>query len=178
MDDIRTPLPERPLKFLDQVRLSMRQQGLSLKTEKTYVYWIRFYIHYHGKRHPNELGVGDVEQFLTWLAQQRNVAVNTQRIALNALIFLYQRFLQIELGRLKFDFARHNRRAPVVFSHTEAMSVIENLENPYRLMAQLLYGAGLRLNECLRLRLKDLDFDRFQFCVRDGKGGKDRLLQK
>ena len=175
MDDVRGPLPAKPTRLLDQLRAEVRRRGMSYQTEKSYLYWAKYYIRFHQRKHPMEMGAMEIDAFLSYLSEQRNVSVNTQRIALNAIIFLYKKFLRQDVGELNFNYARRTRRAPVVFSHEEAMGVIEQMINPYRLMAELLYGAGLRLNECLSLRVKDLDFDQLQICVREGKGNKDRF---
>lgn len=175
MDDIRPTLPVKPVRLLDQVRLLIRQKSLSYSTEKTYLYWIKYFIRFNERRHPNDMGNAEIEHFLNFLAVDQQVSASTQRTALNALVFLYRQFLHKEVEGLVYDFSRQSRRAPVVFTHEEAMKVIEFLSEPYRLMAELLYGSGLRLNECLRLRIKDLDIAQGQITVRDGKGGKDRF---
>ena len=175
MDDIRQPLPVNPVRLMDQLRKEIRQRGMSYQTEKTYLYWVRYYIRFHNKQHPSTMGAAEIDTFLSYLSERRNVSVNTQRIALNAIIFLYKKHLNQEVGKLKYTGARRSKRVPVVFSHNEAMNVIESLSDPYRLMTELLYGAGLRLNECLSLRIKDLDFEQLQICVRNGKGNKDRF---
>ncbi|MGS2724223.1 integron integrase [Porticoccus sp. GXU_MW_L64] len=175
MDDIRPSLPQKPTKFLDQLSLEIRRRGLSLQTERTYLHWAKYYINFHKKRHPRDMGAAEVESFLSYISEQRSVAVGTQQVALNALVFLYKRFLGVELGRLKFSYARQPRRAPAVLSHAEVVSILSLLKSPHKLMVQLLYGSGLRLNECLNLRIKDLDFDQKQICVREGKGLKDRF---
>ena len=175
MDDVRHPLPQKPVRLMDQLRQEIRQRGMSYQTEKTYLYWIRYYIRFNQRQHPASMGATEIDAFLSYLSERRNVSVNTQRIALNAIVFLYKKHLGQEIGKLKFTGARRSRRVPVVFSHGEAMNVINTLTDPYRLMTELLYGAGLRLNECLSLRIKDLDFEQLQICVRNGKGNKDRF---
>lgn len=174
MKDVPISLPAAPTRFMDRLRAFIRTEGLSYTTEKTYVQWIRQFILFHQKRHPDEMGTSEVKAFLDHLVLSRNVSVNTQRTALNALVFLYKRFLERELGNVAMVKAKRNRRIPVVFSHQEAMDLIQRLEGPYRLIAQVLYGAGLRLNEALRLRVMDVDFSMSMILVRDGKGGKDR----
>lgn len=158
-----------------RLREVIRTRHYSRRTEKTYWYWIRFFIRFHGLKHPAELGEREVQAFLTWLATERNVAVATQNQALNALVFLYRHVLGTPLGEIG-DVVRPKRprRIPVVFTHDEAMQVIRALPSPFSLMASLMYGAGLRVTECARLRLKDLDFDRRLLVIRDGKGQKDR----
>ena len=162
--------------FLQAVREFMAVRRYSLRTVDSYLYWIRFYILFHGKRHPSELPVEAVERFLTYLAVERNVAASTQAIALNALAFLYEKYLQKPLGDIG-DFRRSMRqpKLPVVLTHIEVRALLERLEGAHRLMVALLYGSGLRRIELLRLRVKDVDFDNLQIQVWGGKGGKHRL---
>lgn len=159
----------------EQFRSVMRLNHYSIRTEKSYWYWIRYFIRFHGMRHPLELGTSDVNAFLSWLATDRQVAAATQNLALNAIVFLYARVLEQPLGEIG-DVVRVRRppRLPTVLSHQEAMSIIEQLPQPYCLLASLMYGAGLRVVESSRLRLKDIDFRNQTIVVRDGKGGKDR----
>ena len=180
MDDVQIPLPARPVRFLDQLRAFIRLDGKTYATEQTYVYWATQFIRFHHKRHPRELGAEHVEAYLSFLALRRNAAPSTQKTALNALVFLYNRFLQQPLGDLSFKYARKPERIPAVFTHDEAMQIINLLAMPYRLMAQLMYGSGLRISEVVRLRVKDVDFQMNYLVVRNGKGGKDRttLLPK
>lgn len=159
----------------EQVRQVIRVGRYSRRTEKTYWYWIRYFIRFHGLRHPATMAEPEVGAFLTWLATERNVAAATQDQALNALVFLYRHVLEQPLGDIgAVTRARRPQRLPVVLNHHEAMAVIERLRPPYRLLASLMYGAGLRVTEAARLRVKDLDFSRRTITVRDGKGGKDR----
>lgn len=159
----------------DQFRAVIRVNRYSIRTEKSYWYWIRYFIRYHGMRHPRDMGPQEVNDFLTWLAVQRNVAAATQAQALNALVFLYAKVLDKPLGEIGSVIrSKKPRRLPVVLSHEEAMRTISRLEAPYRLLASLMYGAGLRVTEACRLRVKDLDFDQQVITVRDGKGAKDR----
>lgn len=174
MEDIPLPIPTENPRFLDQLRAYIRTQGLALKTEKTYLHWIVRYIRYHKLKHPDHLGRSDVEAFLSDLALRRNVSQATQRTALNALAFLYNRFLNQPLGELSWRGARNNPRIPTVFTHREAMAVIAKLPSPYALMARIMYGGGLRVSECTRLRVNDVDFDLGTIIIRDGKGNKDR----
>lgn len=155
----------------------MRTRRYSLQTEKTYIYWIKKYILFHQVRHPKEMGAAEVSMFLTHLAVDENVAATTQNQAMFALLFLYKEILNIELTPLggKFTAAKKSSRVPVVLTREEVSSVLAHLSGVNWLMANLLYGAGLRLKECLRLRVKDLDFGYKQVIVRDGKGGKDRF---
>ena len=154
----------------------MRLRHYSLRTEQTYVDWIRQFILFHGKRHPTDLGEVEISAFLTHLAADRKVAASTQNQALSALLFLDQQFLQRKIGFLdNVERAKRPVKLPVVLTKPEAQAVIGHLSGTYRLMANLLYGSGLRLMECVRLRIKDLDFGYGQIAVRDGKGGKDRV---
>ena len=148
---------------------------MSLRTEHTYVGWIRRFIHYHGIRHPNEMGATEVVEFLTYLAVERDVAAPTQNQALSALVFLYREVLGRELVGLDGAVrARTSRRLPVVMTREEVRDILGHLDGDYALIGGLLYGAGLRLLECLRLRVKDLDPARHQIIVRQGKGDRDR----
>jgi integron integrase len=174
MDDVRTPLAEKPARFLDQLRVLMRQQQLAYPTEKTYLHWIRKFIRFHGRRHPKDMGAAEVDEFLSWLASHRQVAPATQAIALNALIYMYRHQLGNDLGTLHFRRARPQRRVPQVLTHAEAMSLIERMHQPMRLAVQILYGSGLRQAECLSLRIQDIDFGMNEIIIRHGKGGKDR----
>jgi len=173
--DIRTPISPQSTRFLDRLRNFIRLRGLAYKTEKTYVFWIKRFIRFHGRKHPEAMGSGEVEAFLSHLVLQANVSVATQRVALNALIFLYREFLGTPLEELQYEAARKPKKLPVVFSADEARRVIACLEGEYKLIAMLLYGAGLRISEALRLRIKDIDFGMQQLIVRKGKGGKDRI---
>lgn len=180
MDDIRTPLPVSPTKFLDQVRKFIRIDGKSYSTENVYVYWIKQFILFHNKVHPRDMGKSEVTAYLTHLSATRDASANTQKLALNALMFLYNRFLQQPIEKLEFKYARKANRTPTVFTHEEALNIISKMVMPYKLMAQLMYGGGLRVNEVLRLRVKDVDFSMGYIVIRDGKGFKDRttLLPK
>jgi integron integrase len=167
--------PHKP-KFLEQVRRALRLRHYSLRTEQTYLDWIRQFILFHGKRHPEEMGETEISAFLTHLAADRKVAASTQNQALSALLFLYQQFLQRRLGFLdNVERARRPAKLPVVLTKPEAQAVIGHLSGTYRLMTNLLYGSGLRLMECVRLRVKDLDFGYRQLTVRDEKGGRERV---
>jgi integron integrase len=168
-------MKDHPPKLLDQVRHTLRRRHYALRTEKTYVNWIKRFILFHHKKHPREMNTTEIEQFLTHLAVKDHVAPSTQNQALAALLFLYQQVLQQELDR-PVDAARAKKpaRLPVVMNKDETNRVIAHLPDSYQLMAQLLYGSGLRLMECVRLRVKDVHFDRCQIMVRSGKGNKDR----
>ncbi len=163
--------------LLNQVRDIIRTRHYSLQTEKTYIYWMKKYIYFHGVRHPKEMGANEVSAFLTHLAVNKNVAATTQNQAMFALLFLYKEALGVELEQLggKFTSAKQTTRVPVVLTREEVAAVLSHLSGVNWIMANLLYGAGLRLKECLRLRVKDLDFGYKQITVRDGKGGKDRF---
>ena len=174
----RTPPPVSPPapRLLDQVRREIRVRHYSLRTEATYVAWVRRYIRFHGKRHPRELGPDAIRRFLSHLANEGNVAASTQNQALNALVFLYREVLRIDPGQFgEFDRAKRPPRLPTVLTRDEVDAVLSGLQAPWHLMALLMYGAGLRLMETLRLRIKDVDFGYLQIVVRDGKGAKDRV---
>jgi integron integrase len=172
--EARPPEPAKP-RLLDRVREILRTRHYSHRTEEAYVAWIRRYIFFHGKRHPAELGAPEVTRFLSSLAVERRVAASTQNQALSALLFLYRDALGVELPWLD-DVVRAKRpeRLPVVLTRDEVRAVIERLSGTPRLMACLLYGAGLRVLECCRLRVQDVDFGTNQIVVRGGKGDKDR----
>jgi integron integrase len=173
------PLPVAPQsgkpKLLDQVRQLLRLRHYSLRTEEAYLGWMRRYILFHGKRHPRELDEKDISAFLSSLALQGKVAASTQNQALSALLFLYKEVLGRELAFIG-GVVRVKRppKLPVVLAPAEVRAVLAQLNGQYRLMAELLYGSGLRLLECLRLRIKDVDFQYLHIVVRDSKGGKDR----
>ena len=160
--------------FMEMVRGEIRLRGYSLRTEKSYLFWIKQYILFHQKRHPTDMGNSEVKQFLTWLAVKRHVAVNTQKVALNALAFLYQKVLKQELGELGFSLATKQRHLPSVLTPIEVAMIFQHLHERDRLIVELLYASGLRITEALRLRVQDIDFDHFSICVRDAKGNKDR----
>jgi integron integrase len=169
------------MKLLDQVRHVLRLKHYSYRTEQSYVAWIVRYIRYHGIRHPNTMGVAQIEQFLSHLAMERHVGASTQNQAFNALLFLYKDVLQIELGNISALRAQRHRRAPTVLSREEIGEFLTALDKlpttePYALMARLMYGSGLRLMECCRLRVKEVDLQRGQITVRCGKGDKDRWV--
>ncbi len=166
--------------FLNEIRRHIRQQGMSMRTEKTYLYWIKFYIRYHKLAHPTDLGDAHVTQFLSYLANDRHVAINTQKTALNALAFLYNQFLKRPLGDLGFQYAKQGRRMPVVLSMNEVANILGYMNARDRLLFSILYGSGLRISECLRLRVKDIDFNKSSIIVCNSKGNKDRktLLSK
>jgi integron integrase len=169
---------ERPSgpKLLDQVRHSIRARHYSRRTENTYVHWIRRFIVFHNKLHPATMGAREIAAFLTELATRQHVSASTQNQALSALLFLYRHVLRIEVGAIEqVPRARMPHRVPVVLSVEEVDAILTRLQGTMWLVAGLLYGAGLRLQECLELRVKDLDFDQRQIVVRRGKGQKDRV---
>jgi integron integrase len=166
----------RQPKLLDRVRSAIRTRHYSRRTEDAYAHWIRAYIVFHGKRHPESLGAGEVSAFVSWLAEARRVSASTQNQALSAVLFLYRHVLGIELhGLPQIVRARTPERLPVVLSREEVMRLLGQLSGTMHLVVTLLYGAGLRLEECLELRIKDIDFERQQVIVRSGKGQKDRV---
>ena len=170
----RRPERQGP-RLLDRVRGELRVRHKSPKTEKAYTAWIRRYILFHDKRHPADMAEPEITAFLTHLAVKRKVSASTQNQALSALLFLYRDVLGIELGTLAAVRARRTRKLPVVLTRGEVSRVLALMEGTPQLVATLLYGAGLRVSECLRLRVKDVDFSFHQITVRDGKGGKDRV---
>jgi len=161
-------------KLLDQVRYSLRQKNYSLRTEKTYIGWIKRYIIFHNKRHPKDMGEKEIGEFLTYLAVEKKVAPATQNQALNSIIYLYKHILKIDLGEIQTLRPRTKKSLPVVLTPGEANKILTLLDGVYQLMAKLLYGSGLRISEVLKIRVKDLDFDQSQILVRDSKGNKDR----
>lgn len=163
-------------RLLDRVRGAIRARHYSRRTEKAYVAWIRRYIFFHGKRHPADMGAAEITRFLTSLAVDGNVAASTQNQALSALLFLYREVLGQDVPWLDdLVYAKRPHHLPVVLTREEVLAVLGEIHGVPRLMAVLLYGAGLRLLECARLRVKDIDFARNQIVVRAGKGDKDRL---
>ena len=163
-------------KLLNQVRSAIRTKHYSLRTEEAYVQWIRRFILFHNKRHPQEMGDREINQFLTHLAVKARVASSTQNQALCAILFLYKQVLKKEIGQLEdVIWAKKPKRLPVVFTREEVKAVMPYLEGVKWLMAYLLYGSGLRLMECLRLRVQDIDFAYKQITVRDAKGNQDRV---
>lgn len=179
MQSSPSPLPPlRSVKVLDQLRERIRYLHYSVRTEEAYTHWVRAFIHFHGRRHPAEMGGAEIERFLSWLAVERNVAASTHRQALAALLFFYAKVLgqdvpwMQEIGR-----PRTQRRLPAVLSPSEVARVLQCLrDGEHRVLGQLLYGTGMRITEGLQLRVKDLEFDRGAIIVREGKGGKDRVV--
>jgi len=175
-DELATPLVVKPKKLMDQVSEALRTKHYAYRTEKTYLDWIKRYILFHKKRHPKEMGSNEIREFISHLATERKVATSTQNQALSAILFLYRIVLQIEiLVPPELVHPSRPKRLPTVLTHTEAMSVINSMRGTPRLMTKILYGSGLRLMECMRLRVKDIDFENHQIIVRGGKGDDDRF---
>lgn len=172
--DIPQPLNPNSLRFADQLRIFIRSRGLSLNTEKQYLYWTTHFIRFRNYTSRKEIDAQDIPTFLTYLVTQRNVSPNTQKAALNALVFLCKEYLQQSVDHLDFKRAKKATPLPTVFSHCEAMAVINELKHPAKLIAQLMYGSGLRINEALRLRVNDVDIKQRIMTIRGGKGNKDR----
>jgi integron integrase len=169
-------IPPPGPRLLEGVRARLRVKHYSIRTEEQYVGWIRRYILFHGKRPPREMGPREIEDFLTHLAVAGRVSASTQNQAKAALLFLYAEVLGMDVGWLRgVTSAKSNRRLPVVLTEEEVRALLARLEGVHWLLASLLYGAGLRLMEAVRLRVKDVDFARREIVVRDGKGGKDRV---
>ena len=176
MEDSLQPHTARAPRLLVQVREAIRRRNYSYRTEEAYVQWIRRFIYFSGKRHPLELGAAEVTAFLNHLASERNVAAATQNQALSALLFLYKEVLQQPLPWLDaLDRAKRPARLPTVLTQAEVRRLLDAMKGTRWLMASLRYGAGLRLTECLKLRVKDIDFGYRQIMVRDAKGAKDRV---
>jgi len=175
MIDIPIPVPMESTKLIPRYRLFIRAQNKAYRTEKTYVFWVKRFIHFNHNTHPDNLYAEQISYFLTSLVIEGNVSKNTQRTALNALVHFYEKFLNRPLNDLTFERAKKRRRIPEVFTHQEAKRVISMVKEPYRLMADLMYGSGLRISECGRLRVKDIDFGFKSIVVRNGKGDKDRI---
>ncbi len=170
------PAGTNPPKLLDQVRDKIRVKHYSIRTETQYIQWIKRFIFFHGKRHPRDLGAAEVEAFLSHLATEGNVSASTQNQALSALLFLYREVLGIVLPWMDTMVrAKKPQRLPVVLNRSEVALVLERMDGGYGLMARLLYGTGMRLMECCRLRVKDIDFGQREILIRDGKGAKDRV---
>ena len=165
-----------PPRLLDRVRQALRVRHRSPRTEEAYVHWVRRFILFHDKRHPQELGEPEVAAFLTHLANERNVAASTQSQALCALLFLYEAVLERPLAEMEgLVRARVPKRLPTVLTSAEAKAILAEMHGAARLVASILYGSGLRLMEGLSLRIKDLDLERLEIRVRSGKGDKDRV---
>ena len=162
--------PPQEKKLLDQVSDAIRVKHYSYRTEQTYKDWIKRYILFHQKRHPKDMGADEIQAFITYLATEKQVSASTQNQALSAVIFLYRHVLQMDIALPSSVVrAEKSETLPVVLTHQEAMSIINRITGISQLMAKILYGSGLRLMECLRLRVKDIDFGNHQIIVRDGK---------
>ncbi|VGO23470.1 integron integrase [Pontiella sulfatireligans] len=169
--------PDPDLKLMEQVREVLRYHHYAYRTEQTYCDWIKRFLKFYGmKQHPKDMGAAEVERWLSHLASEGKVAASTQRQALNAIIFLYREVLDIELGEISPMRSKKQRKPPTVLTQNEVQQVLRSMEGTHRLMAQLLYGCGLRLMECIRLRIQDIDFGQGRIFVRCGKGGKDRTV--
>lgn len=169
-----SPSTSKPPKLLDQVRRCIRDKHYSLRTEEVYVYWIRWYIRFHKLKHPMDMGAAEVKAFLSYLANERQVSISTHKQALCALLFLYKQVLGSGFPWLD-DIYRPSRppRLPTVLMQWEVSAVLAEMEGVHALMARLVYGTGMRLMECMTLRVKDVDFGRREIIIRGGKGGKD-----
>ena len=164
-------------KLLDRVRATCRIRHLSLNTEEAYIHWIRRFVLFHDRQHPDVLGETEIRGFLSHLASRENVSPSTQNQALNAIVFLYTRVLRKQVGDFgQFDRAQRTQRLPVVLTRQEVSALFAHLHGTSLLMAQILYGCGLRLHECVRLRVKDVDFQHGHIVVREGKGAKDCVV--
>lgn len=172
---VKVPSDQQP-KLLDRLRIALRVRHCSRRTEDSYCSWVRRYIFFHNVTHPDDMGEAEINAFLTHLAVDKKVSSSTQNQALSALLFLYRHVLGREVGDLgKVIRARKPKRLPVVMTRAEVKGVLTNLSGDKRLMAALMYGTGIRLMECLRLRVQDIDFSMNEVVVRDGKGGNDRI---
>ena len=178
MEEVRKFKPNPKSKLMDQVRQVLRYHHYAIRTEQTYCAWIlRFLTFFGGKTHPKDLGADQVEKFLSALATEGQVAASTQRQALNAIVFLYRDVLDIPLGDVSaMKRSGRHRRPPTVLTQEEVKKMLGQMDGTHLLMAQLLYGCGLRLMECIRLRVQDVDFGRHQLFIRGAKGGKDRVV--
>ena len=169
--------PLQSPRLLDQVRERIRYLHYSIRTEQAYVHWVRAFVRFHRMRHPAEMGKVEIEAFLSWLANERQVSPSTHKQALSALLFLYQKVLSLDLTWMnEIGRPRSQVRLPVVFTHEEVARLFAMLQGEQRLFVQLLYGTGMRIMEGLRLRVKDVDFERRAIIVREGKGAKDRVV--
>ncbi len=168
-------MAQKPKKLLDQVRDAVRLKHYAYRTEQSYVDWVRRYILFQNKTHPKDMGENEVQEFLTYLASERKVSASTQNQALSALIFLYRNVLHEELDLpTRLITAKRSTHLPTVLTPTEVRNVLQYVEDTTGLIARLLYGSGMRLQECLRLRVKDIDFGNHRIIVRSAKGANDR----
>ena len=172
LESPHSPLP----KLLEQLRIHLRTRHYSIRTEQTYIDWARRFILFHGKRHPRDMGAAEVEAFLSYLAVERKVSASTQNQAKAALLYLYKQIIGIDLPWLdEVVQAKTPKRLPVVLTTREVRDLLMQLNGPMWLIASLLYGTGMRLLEALRLRVKDVEFERREIIIREGKGNKDRI---
>lgn len=164
-------------KLLDQMKDTLQRKHYAYRTEKTYLDWARCYIIFHKKRHPKDMGIPEIESYLTYLAVERKISASTQNQALAGIIFLYTQVLKIEIApkEINASRARQSQKLPVVLSKEETQKVIGLMTGTHKLIAQILYGGGLRIMEGIRLRTKDIDFANRQIIIRSGKGNKDRI---
>jgi integron integrase len=177
MEEKRKFRPNPDLKLMDQVKEVLRYHHYALRTEQTYCEWIKRFLKFYGyKTHPREMGAAEVERWLSHLATSQKVAASTQRQALNAIVFLYREVLDVDLGTMAPVRSQRSRKPPTVLTQTEVQAVLGCMEGTHQLMTKLLYGCGLRLMECIRLRVQDVDFGQGRIFVRGGKGGKDRTV--
>ncbi|MDF7802162.1 integron integrase, partial [Pontiellaceae bacterium B1224] len=177
MEDKKKFSPNKDHKLMDQVRETLRYYHYAYRTEQTYCDWIKRFLNFYGmSQHPSTMGAAEVERYLSHLAEKEGVAASTQRQALNAIVFLYRDVLDVDLGAIAPVRSKRHRKPPTVLTQAEIMSVLGEMEGTHRLMAQLTYGCGLRLMECIRLRVQDVDFGQGRIFVRGGKGGKDRTV--
>ena len=177
MADKKKFKPNKTLKLMDQVREVLRYYHYAYRTEQTYCMWIKRYLgFYEMNRHPNTMGAAEVERYLSHLAEKDGVAASTQRQALNAIVFLYRDVLDVELGEIAPVRSKRHRKPPTVLTQDEVAAMLNAMAGTHRLMAQLTYGCGLRLMECIRLRIQDVDFGQGRVFIRGGKGGKDRTV--
>lgn len=174
-DDIPVPLVPKPTRFLDRYRTWLRLNGYAYQTEKHYVMWAARFIRFHKMKRPEDMGADEICDFLSNRTLAENWSPSTQKTALNALVNLYSRFLHMEIGELTFQYASPKPKLPVVLSHHEACMVISNMSGESQLMAKIMYGCGLRVSECMRLRVKDIDFELKHILIRSGKGNRDRM---
>lgn len=169
--------PDPTRKLTEQIRETLRYYHYAYRTEQTYCEWIKRYLaFYEMKQHPSKMGAPEIERFLSYLAEKTGVAAATQRQALNAIVFLYRDVLDIDLGEIAPVRSKRYRKPPTVMTQGEVLRVLNAMAGTHRLMAQLTYGCGLRLMECIRLRIQDVDFGQGRVFIRDGKGGKDRTV--
>jgi integron integrase len=165
----------QPPRFLDQLRTAIRLRGMSYRTEQSYVDWAKRFLKFHNFRHPLEMGAPEIEAYLAYLVNERQLSPSSRNQCLHALLFVYREVLQIDSPELtQLPLAKNERRQPTVFTKEEIDRILAHMEGRYRLMAELLWGTGMRLKELLRLRIKDIDFDRNEINVMAGKGNKDR----